>query len=82
MHNLVYITEVNVGDREKVSQIGIMGRPFTAFLKSLGSSLLSVVQFHLLCLLVKEIHLCMPVHYVTQRKNSLNISRQMPQTCN
>ena len=26
--------------------------------------------------------LSMPVHYVKQTKNSLNISRQMPQMCN
>ena len=32
-HDLVFITEVTIGEREKVSQIGIIQRPFTAFLK-------------------------------------------------
>ena len=65
-HDLVCITEVSIEESEKVSEIGIIRRPFAVFLKSLHSSLLSILfillsPIHLLCLLFEALHCLCPV---------------------
>ena len=46
--DLVYIALVNIGEREKARQIGIIIQPFNALLKSLHSSSLSAPRSSLL----------------------------------